>query len=664
MSEIWVCAARDAGAQGQGVGMLAHIRYRFGDFTLDLKRGSLFRGTTEVKLRPKSFGVLQALIERHGELVTKDELLERVWGRTVVTDGVITQCLIDVRRAIGDESQEVIRTLPRRGYVFAAPVSTADDQPARVEATQSAPGTGPAPAQSPEPAVAAVPASTPAPSRWSRRMLTAVLLLPLLGALLWWAAASRQPAAPAAASDRAGVILKSIAVLPFVNLTGEPDGEYVADGIADEILHLLAQGDGLRVIARTSSFAFKGRPTSIEEIAGKLHVDYVVEGSVRRSGTNLRVNAQLIESSSSSPVWSKAYERDVGDLLAVQQDIAQHIATALQSSLRDNSRAERHVPDPAAHDAFLRARFYYNRRMDGDIDRAEAAYRDALRLDPRLARAWAGLAGVYGLRLDEKGANLPALRQKQHEAIDAAIALDPELAEARMRAAVYYFQIGDVARAKEQQAMARKLAPDDPLVLASYANEFTLQGRFDEAIEIEKRIVASDPVSRVARVNLATSLLAAGRLDEARAEFLNFVAMGARPDPEVTVELARIDLLAGRYPQAIAAAEQWPDGPDRDFVLAVAGDALGRHDAARAAQSRLLEGNDAADAVRLAELHAHRGDGDEAFRWLNFAFDRLGPNPLLSDQWQWVYQLKLSPFLKPLHADARWLMMNQRLGVP
>jgi tetratricopeptide (TPR) repeat protein len=302
--------------------------------------------------------------------------------------------------------------------------------------------------------------------------------------------------------------------------------------------------------------------------------------------------------------------------------------------------------------------------MDGDIDRAEAAYRDALRLDPRLARAWAGLAGVYGLRLDEKGANLPALRQKQHEAIDAAIALDPELAEARMRAAVYYFQIGDVARAKEQQAMARKLAPDDPLVLASYANEFTLQGRFDEAIEIEKRIVASDPVSRVARVNLATSLLAAGRLDEARAEFLNFVAMGARPDPEVTVELARIDLLAGRYPQAIAAAEQWPDGPDRDFVLAVAGDALGRHDAARAAQSRLLEGNDAADAVRLAELHAHRGDGDEAFRWLNFAFDRLGPNPLLSDQWQWVYQLKLSPFLKPLHADARWLMMNQRLGVP
>ncbi len=644
--------------------MLAHRRYRFGDFTLDLKRGSLFRGATEVRLRPKSFGVLQALIERHGELVTKDELLERVWGRTVVTDGVITQCLIDVRRAIGDESQEIIRTLPRRGYLFAATVTNADDEPPRIEATQATPD--PEPTPPPEPSPTPSRESTPGRSPWSRRALAAVLLLPLLGALVWWGLASRHeaPSSPGAAPDGAGEGRKSIAVLPFVNLTGEPDGEYVAEGIADEVLHLLAQGDGLRVIARTSSFAFKGRPTSIEDIAGTLHVDYVVEGSVRRSGTNLRVNAQLIDGSSSSQVWSKAYERDVGDLLAVQQDIAQHIATALQSSLVDSSRAERHVPDPAAHDAFLRARFYYNRRMDGDIDRAEAAYRDALRLDPRLARAWAGLAGVYGVRLDEKGANLPALRQKQHEAIDAAIALDPELAEARMRAAVYYFQIGDVARAKEQQAMARKLAPDDPLVLASYANEFTLQGRFDEAIEIEKRIVASDPVSRVARVNLATSLLAAGRLDEARAEFLNFVAMGARPDPEVTVELARIDILAGRYPQAIAAAEKWPDGPDRDFVLAVAGDALGRHDVARAAQSRLHEGNDAADAVRLAELHAHRGDGDEAFRWLNFAFDRLGPNPWLSDQWQWVYQVKLSPFLKPLHADARWLMTNQRGGVP
>jgi TolB-like protein/Tfp pilus assembly protein PilF len=503
-------------------------------------------------------------------------------------------------------------------------------------------------------------------SPWSRRALAAVLLLPLLGALVWWGLASRHEASssPSAAPDRAGDARKSIAVLPFVNLTGEPDGEYVADGIAEEIVHLLAQGEGLRVIARTSSFAFKGQQTSIQEIATKLNVDYVVEGSVRRAGTSLRVNAQLIDASSSSHVWSKAYERDVRDLLAVQEDIAQHIATALQSSLRDGSRAARHVPDPAAHDAFLRARFFYNRRMDGDLEKAEDAYREALRLDPRFARAWAGLAGVYGVRIGKKGADLPALLQKQHEAIDAAIALDPELAEARIRAAGYYFQIGDVARSKEQEAMARELAPDDPLVLSSYAYELTMQGRLDEAIEIERRVVASDPASRVARVNLASTLLSAGRLEEARAEFLNFVAMGARPDPEVAIDLAQIDLLSGRYPEAMAEAEKWSDGPDRDFVLAMAGDALGRNDVARAAESRLLAGTDPADAVRLAELYAHRKQGDEAFRWMNVAYDRLGPNPWLSDEWQWVYQLRLSPFLKPLHAEERWPATKQRGAAP
>lgn len=637
--------------------MLAHRRYRFGDFTLDLKRGALFRGSTEVRLRPKSFGVLQALVERHGELVTKDELLERVWGRTVVTDGVITQCLIDVRRAIGDEAQETIRTLPRRGYLFTATVTSADDEPQGTETRQAAPAaeTIPAPA----------PGSVPARSAWSSAALAALLLLPLLGVLAWWGAARhRETPSSAALPDRPLAARQSIAVLPFVNLTGEPDGEYVADGIAEEVVHLLAQGEGLRVIARTSSFAFKGKPASIQEIATRLGVDYVVEGSVRRAGTSLRVNVQLIDASSSSNVWSKAYEREVRDVLEVQQDIAQQVATRLQSSLGHRPRAANYVPDPGAYDAFLRARFFFNRRIAGDLDKAERAYREALRLDPRMARAWAGLAGVYNLRLDEKGADLPALLQKQREAIDAAIALDPELAEARIRAAGYYFQLGDVTRAKQQEAMARDLAPDDPLVLASQANDLMLHGRPDEAIEIQRRILASDPVSRVARMNLATLLMSAGQLDEARDEFLNFSAMGPRPDPAVAVDLARIDLLLGHYPQAMAEAGQWPDGPDRDFVLAVAGEALGRADVARAAESRLLAGVEPADAVRLAELYAHRKRIDDAFRWTGLAYDRLGRNPWLSGKWQWVYDLSLSPFLQPLHSDARWTAAQQRATVP
>jgi TolB-like protein/tetratricopeptide (TPR) repeat protein len=492
--------------------------------------------------------------------------------------------------------------------------------------------------------------------------LAAALMLVVLGVLAWWAVGSKPASRPAAAGEpgpTAGAP-RSIAVLPFVNLTGDPDLEYVADGIPEEVLHLLVEGEGLRVIARTSSFAFKGRSMSIADIAAALHVDYVVEGSVRRSGTNLRVSTQLIDTSSSSQVWSKVYEGDPRRLLDVQQDIAERIATTLQASLGAGSRAARHVPAPAAHDAYLRARFFFHRRFDGDLQKAEDAYREALRLDPQFARAWAGLAGVYGVRFNEQGADLSTLLPKQREAIDAALALDPELAEARVRAASYYYQVGDEARALQEEAIARRLAPDDPLVLSWQASDLAVHGRFDEAIGIQRRLLSSDPASRITRGNLAVTLLAAGRLEEARAEYLNYDAMGAEPDPDAAMDLARIDILSGRYQEALTAAETWPDGPDRNFVLAAAGAGMGRNELARDAEARLRAGKRVAEAVRLAELLAYRNQREDALHWAEIAFDRLGPSPDLSPQWQWLYTLRLSPFLQPLRDDPRWAEARER----
>ncbi len=624
-------------------------RYRFGEFTLDLRRGALMKGQVELPLRPKSFAVLQALVERHGELVTKDELLERVWGRAVVSDGAITQCLIDIRRAIGDESQEIIRTVPRRGYLFAATVTPADAEPAAAEATRPTPLSQPSPVR----------------VRPLRRVLAAVVPIPLIALVAWSAATLRQEPTPAPQVEQRPAVdaRKSIAVLPFIDLTEKADGEYLADGIAEEVLHLLVEGDGLRVIARTSSFAFKDRATSIQDIAAKLRVDYVVEGSVRKSGASLRITAQLIDAASSSAVWSKVYERDERGVVEVQQDIADHIATALQSSLRNRPRAATHVPDPAAHDAFLRARFLHFRRMPGDLDKAEQAYQEALRLDPRFARAWVGLAGVYCAQVEITARDVTPLLQKQKAAIDAAIALDPQLAEARIELAWYYSVMGEAEKAMEQAAIARALAPDDPAVLHWRWLSLAWDGHLDEAIEIQRRIVASDPVARLPRQDLATILLAAGRLDEARAEFLNFVDMGAQPDPEVAVDLARIQLLSGQYPEALRAAEQWARGADRDFVLAIAGDALDRQGLARAAESRLQAGASPAHAVRLAEMYAHRGDRDQARHWMDVAYDRLGANPWLATggtgretaavRLRLVCQLKWSPFLRSLRADVR-----------
>ncbi|HET7203120.1 MAG TPA: winged helix-turn-helix domain-containing protein [Steroidobacteraceae bacterium] len=621
--------------------MPARRSYRFGDYTLDLRRGSLLKGQVEVRLRPKSFAVLQALVERHGELVTKEELLGAVWGKTVVTEGAITQCLIDVRRALGDEAQEVVRTVPRRGYVFALPVIEAGDEPA-ADAGQAAPASPAGPELKPTRRIAALAGAT---------------LLVTLVAAIGWNIAARDEAAGGVGPARAGDAVDarpSIAVLPFANLTADPRGEYFSDGIAEEILHVLAQSDGLRVIARTSSFAFRDQAVSIGDIADKLGVQYVIEGSVRRSGQHLRITAQLIDARDSSHVWSKAYERDARDLLAVQRDIAEQIATALEASLASLPRSASRAVAPEAHDAFLRARFFFHRRLPGDLVRSQQAYEEALRIDPGFARAWAGLAGVHGALIGEEGADTDELLRNRKEAIERALALDPGLAEARIRAAGHYAETGDVVRAEAEASIAYDLAPEDPAVLNWFSRALALQGRLDEAIALERRLVAADPLSRVTRGNFAFTLLAAGRLDEARAEFLRSVEIAPETAPDVEVDLVRILLLEGKHAEALAQAERWPGGPDRDFVLALANLELRRDTDADAAAARLRAGTGPAEAVRLAELHAHRGEHDRAFEWIGTAYDRLGQNAWLTGNWQWIYHLRFSPFLRSLHADARW----------
>ena len=226
--------------------MSARRSYAFGDFTLDLGRGALLQAGADVKLRPKSFEVLRRLVERHGQLVTKNELLDAVWGQTIVTEGSLTQCLIDVRRAIGDETQRIVRTVPRRGYIFDVPVSELDasTQPGVPVAERS------------------IPAQQPARSKSASRGAW----LALIGATLsipaaWWLTTTRGVDASAIAvqPDVARAPQNSIAVLPFVNMSPDPDQEYFSEGVSEEILNLLAQAPDLLVIARTSSFSFKGQ---------------------------------------------------------------------------------------------------------------------------------------------------------------------------------------------------------------------------------------------------------------------------------------------------------------------------------------------------------------------------------------------------------------------
>jgi TolB-like protein/DNA-binding winged helix-turn-helix (wHTH) protein/Tfp pilus assembly protein PilF len=648
-------------------------RYAFGEYTLDLGRGALLRAGVDVRLRPKSYEVLRFLVERAGRLVTKDELLDAVWPRVVVTEGSITQCLVDIRRAIGDESQAIVRTIPRRGYLFDAQVVASEGH---VAAQPAASAPDPAAALAGDPGrevperstaphagggIAPPSASSTATTRARRRLGVAAIVVAGATFALWLGLGRRDSPAPAATATLASGTTairappNSIAVLPFVNMSAEPDQEYFSDGVSEEILNLLARTPGLHVIARTSSFSFKGRQADVAEIASKLNVAYVVEGSVRKSGGRLRITAQLIDAATSSHLWSDTYDRDAQDAFAVQIDIATKVAEALEATLTTDRLADGSMPPSAeAHENFLRARYFYHRRAPGDLELARRYYEETLRIDPRYARAWSGLAGVYGVEFSEGTIPVEVGLEKRRAAVEKALALDPNLAEAHARAAVHFWETGDGKRSAEHATRAYSLDRDEPLVLAHYCTLLAWHERYEDALKLERRIIELDPVSLAARVNYGNTLIAAGRLEEARDEYLRTVELNPDWRPAADVELARILILQQRYAEALESIGQWSPGDDQDAGLALVYYAIGRRREADAAVERLRAATGPGPAVRLAEIQARRGDRDAAFEWIDEAYDRIGPRPWLSAEWQWLMPLRFSPFLQPLHADPRW----------
>lgn len=617
--------------------------YGFGEFTLDLNRGALSKAGAEIKLRPKSLEVLAYLLRHHGRLVSKDELMAAVWGRVVVTDGSLTQCLIDIRRALDDRSQRMIRTVPRRGYLLDVPVFEID----RATRTQN------------DGAVAEVP-STSAHSRRdrtprARAVFVAIVVVGLAAASL--VAAIIGFDAKRSASGRNGAP-KALAVLPFADLSREHDLEYFADGIAEEILDLLAQTRALPVIARTSSFAFKGSNSDIGTIAAKLNVGYVVEGSVRKSGDRIRVAAKLVDAATGSSVWSETYDRKLDDALSLQTEIATAVAQSLNIRLASAGRRDIASPSAEASARYLEGRFFYNRRAPGDVAKAIELYEEAVRLDPAYARPWVGLAAAYNVEVADGAISRDVGLAKRRLALERALSVGPDLADAHVQAARMAWQDGDAAATAEHYRRAVALAPDSPSVLTLSANVATWNDRLDEAIALARRVVLLDPASSVAREHLASLLLFAGELDAAKAEYLKALDLRSTTNPETDPNIGFILILQHEFDEAQRMVAHWPEGDDRDQALALIGPSVGRNAEADAAILRLGASKQLGSVVRLAEIHAFRGENEEAFRWLQAARARFTPESWSSPDLDWLERWRFSPFLRRLHADSRWAQLR------
>jgi adenylate cyclase len=582
---------------------------------------------------PKVMDVLVALARRPGEYVSREQLIDEVWPDRVVTDNVLSRCVYELRKHLvsaggSRKYKALLETLPKRGYRLNAEV--VPDPPT----SQSL--------------------AKPRPAEWRGIMLLAALGVMVAGA--WWAL------------DRAGdgripevhaLGPVTVAVLPFVDLSAEGDQEYFADGVSEELINVLTRIPELQVIARSSSFWFKGRNPDIATVAEKLNVTHVLEGSVRRSDDRIRITAQLIDAAGSVHLWSDTYDREFGDIFAIQDEIALAVAEKLELAFRgDGPALTAHSPDPEAYVLNLHAWFLFNRRAPGDLDHAAAYYRRALEIDPEYAAAWAGLAGVHFIQAWDDERDLASGLALAREAAERAVDLEPTLPEARARLARVLNTIGERDAGTVHMAKAVKYGQDSPLVLSMQAGYAWSRRDFDEAIALNRRAAALDPLNVVIRENLATHLASAGRLEEAEHEVR--VALEIRPEGDswghLSRRLADILILQRRPVEALALIANWPDGSARDRALALIRAMDGQPDPFEKALARLVARADLASAISLAHVYAFTGDTDAAFRWLDIARERLDVESTAHPVFIRIMQTNVntSPFLDPLRLSPRW----------
>jgi TolB-like protein/regulator of sirC expression with transglutaminase-like and TPR domain len=452
----------------------------------------------------------------------------------------------------------------------------------------------------------------------------------------------------------------SIAVLPFTNMSGDEDQEYFSDGLTEELLNSLADINGLQVAARTSAFSFKGTNTNVGTIARTLNVGAVLEGSVRRSGHTIRITAQLINAVTGFDTWSKTYDRDTGDVLKLQTEIATSVASALQVTLLGDVAAKVELggtANPAAFDAYLRgAKAASSDRDTEDLSAAIAAYTEALRLDPHYALAFAARSKAFG-DIAGQADNAAAVVEGYDKALaDArqALALAPDLPHAHLALALVLDETLHFGRANDEYQRALALASGSAMVLRVSGAFAALMGRFDAGLAAIRRAVVLDPLSRATDTSLGQALYYARRYQEAVGAFAEAITL----DPGFKQSYGHRGLAfygLGDLHRARASCETKPDFWVSQQCLAVVYDKLGRHADAESILSKLKAAQGDTVAYQYATIYAQWGDRAKALEWLEMAWRTRDPG---------LVYLKTDPLMDPLRQEPRFQAILRELTFP
>lgn len=448
---------------------------------------------------------------------------------------------------------------------------------------------------------------------------------------------------------------KSIAVLPFVDMSEKHDQEYFSDGLAAELIDQLTHSPSLKVIARSSSFQFKGRDEDVRLIAARLGVAHLLEGSVRKSGQTVRVTTELIRASDGVNLWSKTYDGTLANIFQVQDEISEKVARALNATLASSARPAGDPADVEAYNLVLEGDYYQRRRTRSNVDKALQLYQQAIRLRPRYALPWWGLGNAY-LRLEEQ-AGVPSADYNARilGALDRAIQLDPTLIWS------YYTRAGfelamqwDWAAAQADHERMRALDPSSHLLPPALGGSALIAGRADEAVRQYRRALELDPLDADTLQSLGDALCASGHLPECLQSRLTLQQL--HPElPGVSALVGQARLLLAQLPQALDAMQKEPDEESRLAGLAMVYSALGK----RIDSDRTLETLEARypaqDAYDIAEVYAYRGEVSEAFNWLQRCVQLHNAG---------ILYIKLDPFLGNLRGDARYRALLAQLRLP
>lgn len=573
--------------------LVRHVK--LGGFELDSDSGELSRYGRKIRLPDQSFRILQVLLERPGEVVTRDELRVRLWGADTFVDfdAGLNNAVKKLRDALDDSSEHprFIETVPRRGYRLIAPID--------------------------------------GPPTTRRRKLWVVAAMAFAGlAVAVSLDSTRTWLGRQSGFSGPELAIRSLVVMPFLNLSGDATQDYFVDGVTDALTTILAQIGTLRVISRTSAMQYKGTAKRLTEIARELDVDTAVEGTVSRVGDRVVVRAQLIQAAWDRHIWAETFERDERDLLMLQADIALAIAQAVRLQIRPDEQqrlARSRAVDPEAYDAYLRGRFEWIRRTPAGMLQAIKYFEESIARDPRYAPAYSGLSDTYRF-LHMQGLAPPAQAMPQAEmAAKQALELDDSLAEAHASlAGVLYQYRWEWQVAEREFRRSLELDPNYAEGRRAYGIYLSVMRRYDECVEQLRRARQLNPLSQTYSMDLVQALFFAGRRDEAFAALDRARGLFPSVSPRAHVLLAYDHILQRRWDEAIAAFEKGTDPARPTHWLGFVYGVGGRTAEARATLAALHQRakTEYVSPQHFATVHLGLGDRDEVFRLLEQAYDQ------------------------------------------